>query len=222
MVAIDRPGYGSSAAYPDAVAQPEQRVRLAYGAVDRVLGERPRGAGLFLMAHSGGCELAIADGCRRACRAAHGSARRRTGRHRTPLPSRGARDSQSDNPGASPGRHARTALAPNRTVSTRGAQRRHDLSGCATLRRPRWCRTGPARTFRRSRRGVRIPVQFSVAEHEKVWQSDDAGTGRDRVPVLQCAPAFRSTNNPGPGTTSASATPPRPTTRRSFRSSTSA
>src|SRR6201992_2406145 len=59
VVALARPVYASSAAYPEAVALPEQRVALAYGAVDRILGEKPRGAGLFLMAHSGGCELAM-------------------------------------------------------------------------------------------------------------------------------------------------------------------
>ena len=48
VVALDRPGYGSSAPYPEAMAHPEQRVRLRTAAVDRILGERPRGAGLFL------------------------------------------------------------------------------------------------------------------------------------------------------------------------------
>lgn len=65
VVALDRPGYGSSAPYPEAMAQPEQRVDLAYGAVDRILAQKPRGAGLFLMGHSGGCELVMrmaADG----------------------------------------------------------------------------------------------------------------------------------------------------------------
>ena len=62
VVALDRPGYGSSAPYPEAMGRPEQRVNLAYGAVDRILGERPSGAGLFVMAHSGGCELAMRMG----------------------------------------------------------------------------------------------------------------------------------------------------------------
>lgn len=39
MVALDRPGYGSSAPYPEAVARPKQRVNLAYGAVDHILGQ---------------------------------------------------------------------------------------------------------------------------------------------------------------------------------------
>ncbi len=59
VVALDRPGYGSSAPYPEAMMRPEQRVQLGYGAVDRILGQRPHGAGLFLMGHSGGCELAM-------------------------------------------------------------------------------------------------------------------------------------------------------------------
>src|SRR6202142_3402173 len=59
VVALDRPGYGSSAPYPQAEAPPEQRGAPPQGAVDRGLGQRPRGAGLFLMAHSGGCELAL-------------------------------------------------------------------------------------------------------------------------------------------------------------------
>src|SRR5690625_6669063 len=41
------------------MAEPEQRVELAYTAIDRVLGERARGAGLFVVAHSNGCELAL-------------------------------------------------------------------------------------------------------------------------------------------------------------------
>src|SRR6201996_2918005 len=49
VVALDRPGYGSSASYPDAMATPQQRIDLAYAAVDHILGERPRGAGLFVM-----------------------------------------------------------------------------------------------------------------------------------------------------------------------------
>ncbi len=59
MIALDRPGYGASAPYPDAMQRPEQRVALAYGAVDKILGANPRGAGLFLLAHSAGCELAV-------------------------------------------------------------------------------------------------------------------------------------------------------------------
>jgi pimeloyl-ACP methyl ester carboxylesterase len=59
VVALDRPGYGASAPYPEAIERPEQRVALAYGAVEKILGANPRGAGLFLLGHSAGCELAV-------------------------------------------------------------------------------------------------------------------------------------------------------------------
>ncbi|CAM4179998.1 Alpha/beta hydrolase family protein [Mycobacterium basiliense] len=58
-IALDRPGHGSSASYPEAMARPEQRVDLTFGAVDRILDQKPRGSGLFLMGHSGGCELVL-------------------------------------------------------------------------------------------------------------------------------------------------------------------
>jgi pimeloyl-ACP methyl ester carboxylesterase len=59
VIALDRPGYGAPAPYPDAMQHSEQRVALAYGAVDKILGSNARGAGLFLLAHSAGCELAV-------------------------------------------------------------------------------------------------------------------------------------------------------------------
>src|SRR6202051_4446470 len=49
VVALDRPGYGSSAPYPEAMARREQRGALAYRAVGRVLGQPPGGAGRFLL-----------------------------------------------------------------------------------------------------------------------------------------------------------------------------
>lgn len=58
-IGLDRPGYGSSALYADEFNDPDQRVRFAYGAVDAILGDGDRGAGLFLMGHSAGCELAL-------------------------------------------------------------------------------------------------------------------------------------------------------------------
>ena len=212
VVAIDRPGYGSSAAYPDAVAEPEQRVRLAYGAVDRVLGERPRGAGLFLMAHSGGCELALRM-ARRTCRAAHRSDRHRTGRHRAALPSRGAGDPESRHPRPPSGGPARTAcgIRPNCIrPKCSGAQR---FIRVRRLTRTRWCRTGRVRTSRRSH----PPCGFRC-------NSASPSTRRSGRPMRRRWPrsrrcsrtrhAFRSTNNLGPATTSASVTRPLPTIRR--------
>ncbi len=58
-IALDRPGYGASALYQDEMALPERRVELAYGAVEKIAAAGARGAGVFLVAHSAGCELAV-------------------------------------------------------------------------------------------------------------------------------------------------------------------
>jgi pimeloyl-ACP methyl ester carboxylesterase len=59
VIALDRPGYGSSAPYPDAMTSAHNRVDLAYAAVGQLLQDHPRGAGVFLLGHSMGCVLAV-------------------------------------------------------------------------------------------------------------------------------------------------------------------
>jgi pimeloyl-ACP methyl ester carboxylesterase len=59
VVAIDRPGYGMSRIFADEVADPQRRVDLLYGALDALLDGAPRGAGVFVVAHSLGCEPAL-------------------------------------------------------------------------------------------------------------------------------------------------------------------
>ncbi|NEA63451.1 alpha/beta hydrolase [Streptomyces sp. SID12488] len=59
VIAIDRPGYGSSAPHADEFTSAERRVDVAYGAVERLLAARPRGAGVFVWAHSIGSELGV-------------------------------------------------------------------------------------------------------------------------------------------------------------------
>ncbi|WP_280478845.1 alpha/beta fold hydrolase [Nocardia asiatica] len=59
VLALDRPGYGASGPFADRLLSPRRRVDLMYGAVEAHLDNRPRGAGVFLLAHSAGCELAL-------------------------------------------------------------------------------------------------------------------------------------------------------------------
>ncbi|WP_109530411.1 MULTISPECIES: alpha/beta hydrolase [Nocardia] len=59
VLALDRPGYGSSAPFTEELTPAQRRVDLMYGVVDSLLANRERGAGVFLMAHSAGCELAL-------------------------------------------------------------------------------------------------------------------------------------------------------------------
>lgn len=59
VVALDRPGYGASREHAEATTSSEQRVEVAYRAVDALLADRPLGAGIFVVAHSRGCDLGI-------------------------------------------------------------------------------------------------------------------------------------------------------------------
>lgn len=59
VLALDRPAYGSSGQYSDLLADPGRRVELMYAAIDEHLDGHSRGAGIFLMAHSAGCGLAL-------------------------------------------------------------------------------------------------------------------------------------------------------------------
>ncbi len=59
VIALDRPGYGASAPYADRMSAVASRIDLAYATIEEFLAGRPRGAGVFLMAHSMGCVLAV-------------------------------------------------------------------------------------------------------------------------------------------------------------------
>jgi len=170
VVALDRPGYGASAPYPDAMERPEQRVALAYGAVDKILGASPRGAGVFLLAHSAGCELAVRMAVHE--RADDGDLLG------LELAGTGLQYADDAN------EMLKTATDTQRPTGLRELlwQPAHlypaeVLSGITnsstgalyeTTMVKDWARTDfPALAAQ-----VRVPVQFSVAEHERVWRSD--------------------------------------------------
>lgn len=194
VVALDRPGYGSSAPYPEAVLRPEQRVDLAYGALDRILGERPRGAGVFLMGHSGGCELAVRMGADERGAGLLGMELAGTGRQYHP-------DAREILKAATRERrpaglrellwHPEELYPPEvlggATVSpTAPAYEEHMVAD--------WVR----RDFAALAPAVRVPVQFSIAEHEKVWQND--GSAMDEIAALfSGAPRFTVHRQPQAG-----------------------
>lgn len=164
-IALDRPGYGASALYQDEMADPDRRVALAHGAVDAILGRDATGPGRFLFAHSLGCELAL-----RMATAGHvdviglelagtGLAFRSdalallgqaTATHRPP----GLRDLLWQPAELYPPEVLTGAL------SAPGAAYEAEVSA-------NW----PRRDFAPLAARVRVPVEFSVAEHERVWES---------------------------------------------------
>lgn len=170
VIALDRPGYGSSAPYPEAMTRGEQRVDLAYGAVDRILGERPRGAGLFLMGHSGGCELVLRMAADERGGDLLGVELAGTGRHWHPA----AREllktaTRQSRPAGmrellwSPERLYPPEILTGVTVSPSApAYEDQAVSNWARQDFPALAPT------------VRVPVHFSIAEYERVWQTDDS------------------------------------------------
>jgi pimeloyl-ACP methyl ester carboxylesterase len=194
VIAIDRPGYGSSAAYPDAVAEPEQRVRLAYGAVDRVLGERPRGAGLFLMGHSGGCELAMRMSADQQRTDVIGMELVGTGRRYHPAAREILKAATRDRRPAGLREllwHP-TELYPPEVLG--GATVYPGAPPYEDQMVSNWAR----QDFPALAPGVRVPVQFSFAEYEKVWLADRAAQ-REIASLFSNTPRFQINQQPGAG-----------------------
>jgi pimeloyl-ACP methyl ester carboxylesterase len=162
-IALDRPGYGASALYADEMGEPDRRVEFARGAVDQILGDGTRGAGVFVLGHSAGCELALRT-------AASGPV------IGVAIAGTGLRYSS----------HARSVIG-QATVTSRPAGLRELLWEPTELYPPEVL-TGalsapgvayegevtanwPRRDFAEVAAHVRVPVEFTVADHERVWES---------------------------------------------------
>ncbi|MDM3973920.1 alpha/beta fold hydrolase [Mycobacterium marseillense] len=197
VVALDRPGYGSSAPYPEAMAEPQQRVDLAYGAVDRILGQQPRGAGLFLMGHSGGCELVMRM-------ASQGGAGRGadllgielagTGRHYHPA----ARDILKAATRERRPAGLRDLLWQPENLYPPEVLNGATVSPTAPSYEDQMVSNWARQDFPALAPAIRVPVQFSVAEHEKVWQND-ASAMDEIAELFSATPRFTVHRQPDAG-----------------------
>jgi pimeloyl-ACP methyl ester carboxylesterase len=196
VVALDRPGYGASAPYPDVMQHPEQRVALAYGAVDKILGSNARGAGLFLLAHSAGCELAV--------RMAVDERAEHAGLLGLELAGTGLQYADDAN------EILKTATATTRPVGLRkllwlpaDLYPPDVLSGMTNsstgaLYEMGMTKSWPQQDFPALAPRVRVPVQFSVAEHERVWRSDPETLAQTGA-MFTASPRFVINEQPGTG-----------------------
>jgi len=170
-IALDRPGFGISAPRAKEMADPHRRVDLAYDAVAGILGSRPRGAGLFLVAHSAGCELALRMAADERGSRLLGLEIAGTGRRHQPA----ARDVLR-RPELSDVRKGvrellwQTAhLYPAEVID--GAVRGSWSPPYEATVVANWGK----RDFPTLAAQVRTPVRFSLADHEQFWESGPAG-----------------------------------------------
>ncbi|WP_454793633.1 alpha/beta fold hydrolase [Mycolicibacterium lutetiense] len=161
VIALDRPGYGASAAYPDAMARPDQRVALAFGAVQRIGGA----ADLFVLGHSMGCELALHLAVQRP--EVLGVSLAGTGRRYHPAAQELLKD-------ASPQQRPRglrellwepARLYPSDVIGA-------GLSAGGTAYEGGVIKTWARQEFPALAGQTTVPVQFVAGEYENVWESD--------------------------------------------------
>jgi pimeloyl-ACP methyl ester carboxylesterase len=194
VVALDRPGYGGSAPYREAMTRPEQRVNLAYGAVDRILGERPRGAGLLVMGHSGGCELAMRMGADERGAGLLGIELAGTGRHYHPASREILKTATRERRPAGlrellwhPERLYPPEVLGGVTVYPGAPSYEDEMVS-------NWAR----QDFPALAPAIRVPVQFSVAGYERVWQTDDSAL-TEIAALFSGAPRFTTNRQPDAG-----------------------
>jgi pimeloyl-ACP methyl ester carboxylesterase len=194
VVALDRPGYGSSAPYPEAMAAPEQRVRLAYGAVDRILGQGPRGAGLFLMGHSGGCELVMRMAADERGADLLGVELAGTGRHYHPAAREILKTATRERRPAG----LRELLWHPENLYPPEVLNGATVSPTAPSYEDQMVSNWARQDFPALAPAVRVPVQFSIAEHEKVWQNDTSAI-TEIMALFPGAPQFTVHRQPDAG-----------------------
>lgn len=164
-VALDRPGYGASALYQDEMASPDVRVALAFGVVDKLVGPDERGAGMFLMGHSAGCELALRMTVDDRAVDALGLELAGTGlRYDSAAKAVIKEATLTSRPGLRELLWSPTELYPEDVLtsglSAPGVQYEAEVT-------TNWSR----RDFPALAARVRVPVEFSMADNERVWDT---------------------------------------------------
>ncbi|GAB89657.1 alpha/beta hydrolase [Gordonia rhizosphera] len=187
VLALDRPGYGSSADHAETMHRPERRVDLAYGAIAGHLSGRPTGAGVFVWSHSIGCELAVRLAADDRGDRLLGLELAGTGLQHQPVAHEilGESERNAAPVGVRKLLWQPPSLYPSDVIGgTAIASSTPSFEGRAV-------RTWPGEVFPALAPEVRIPVHFTAGAHERVWRQDPQAlsdiaalfTGAPRVAV---------------------------------------
>jgi pimeloyl-ACP methyl ester carboxylesterase len=172
VLAPDRPGFEASYKHRDAgvLATPESRTRLMFHAVDAFLAGRPRGAGVFLMAHSQGCVLATRMAASERGADLLGLEIAGTGRVPHPDSAFMAALVSPDTPPARPSRAAlREALWMPEYLFPDGPDAALPFSMSPGFDHPDM--KGWTAEFPRLAATVRVPVHITLGQFERAWDS---------------------------------------------------
>ncbi|WP_194830010.1 alpha/beta hydrolase [Nocardia sp. XZ_19_231] len=169
VLALDRPGYGSSRPFVDRFGDAAVRVEAMFAAIDGHLGAAPRGAGIFLVAHSAGSHLGVRMAADDRGSRFLGLELAGTGRVRQP-------DAETALSVPKPSGRAVAELLwqPHHLYP-------HELVGGGPIvaggprfegaQMQEWTEVH----FPRLAARTTIPVRFSVGQYERVWRNDPAG-----------------------------------------------
>ncbi len=195
VLSLDRPGFGASALYPEEFADPARRVEMAHRAVEAILGDRDRGAGIFLLAHSNGSELVLRMATAPAGADLLGIEISGTGIEQQPEARRilagasaeriptGLRELLWEPAQLYPSGVAGAVRIPGGPISPG-----YEADLVST-----WTQTFPELAAR-----VRVPVRFTLGEHERVWRNDDSAMAQVGA-LFTAAPSVELSRQVGAG-----------------------
>ncbi|BBZ32539.1 alpha/beta hydrolase [Mycolicibacterium confluentis] len=196
VLALDRPGFGASALYAEEFVDPTRRVEMAYAAVDKILGGRDRGAGLFVLAHSNGTELALrmaADDERGAALLGieiSGTGLRQQDAARAVLAGASVTNVPTGLRGLlwEPAELYPDGIASAVRIKTGPISPGYEADVVAN-----WAETVTELAAR-----VRVPVRYVLAEHERVWSTDEAAV-REVTELFTASPDVTAVRQPNAG-----------------------
>ncbi|EME16712.1 alpha/beta fold hydrolase [Rhodococcus triatomae] len=193
-IALDRPGYGSSHPHAVEVAPAERRVDLAYGAIDRLLDGSDRGEGLFVLAHSVGCELGTRLAADERGHDLLGLELSGTGRRHQDR-AHGILGSSERN---APPAGVRELLWTPERLYPRELLGGGPIASATPSYETRVVGDWPGTTFPDLAARVTVPVHFTAGEYEHVWRNDPEAL-QAVAALFTAAQRFECTTQPDGG-----------------------